>query len=233
MEADQVQPRPGHRRRLPAIALQRRRQDVRGAVTGRAVACRRRLGSSRASRAGRADVHPRLVVRRKTQPLPADAPPEEQIGCGQAHATARIARYRRDSRAPWRRPDHFVRIGAIKMRVNSWDIALSVSLAIVLAGCASVAPSAGTVAKPNWVSVGKVRELDVSSLVRSGDIVTYRSRDAHIFFANFKVVANCSTLERQELENTAVPGMEGQMRQTFPDTEHRKEVEAACRSAAK
>ena len=115
------------------------------------------------------------------------------------------------------------------MRVKSWDIALLASLSIVLGGCAGVAPSAGAVAKPNWVSVGKIREIDVSSLVRSGDIVTYRSRDARIFFANYKVFANCSTFERQELENTVIPGVEGQMRQTFPDTEHRKEVEAACR----
>lgn len=135
----------------------------------------------------------------------------------------------RDSRALWRRTDHLVRIGETKMRVKSWDIALLASLSSALGGCAGVAPSAGVVAKPNWVSVGKIRELDVSSVVRSGGIVTYRSRDAHIFFANYKVVANCSTFERQELENTAVPGVESQMRQTFPDTEHRKEVEAACR----
>lgn len=115
------------------------------------------------------------------------------------------------------------------MRVKSWDIALLALFAIVQGGCAGVAPSAGVVATPNWVSVGKVREIDVASLVRSGDIVTYRSRDARIFFANYKVVANCSTFERQELENTAVRSVESQMRQTFPDTEHRKEVEAACR----
>ena len=125
----------------------------------------------------------------------------------------------------------FLHFDDIDMKAKLSEFALLASLSIGLVGCAGVTPGTGAIQRPNWVKVGKIREIDLSSLERSGDFVTYRSRDAVAFFANYKVSANCSTFERQELENTQVKGVEAQIRTTYPDTEHRKEVEAACRLA--
>jgi hypothetical protein len=122
---------------------------------------------------------------------------------------------------------------SIDMKAKLSEVALLAPLAIGLVGCAGVTPDTSAIQRPNWVKVGKIREIDLSSLQRSGDFVTYRSRDAVVFFANYKVSAICSTFERQELENTQVKDADGQMRTTYPDTEHRKEVETACRLASR
>jgi hypothetical protein len=119
------------------------------------------------------------------------------------------------------------------MKAKLSEFALLASLSIGLFGCAGVTPGTGDIQRPNWVKVGKIREIDLSSLERSGDFVTYRSRDAVVFFANYKVSANCSNFERQEFENTQVKGVEGHIRTTYPDTEHRREVEAACQLASR
>jgi hypothetical protein len=113
------------------------------------------------------------------------------------------------------------------MKAILLEFTLLASISIGLVGCAGATPGAGAIQRPNWIKVGKIREIDLSSLERSGDLVTYRSRDAG-WFARFRVSANCSTFERQELENTQLKGVEGQINSTYPDTEHRKEVEAAC-----
>ena len=119
------------------------------------------------------------------------------------------------------------------MKAKLSGFALLASLSIGLVGCAGLTPSTGAIQRPDWVKVGKIREIDLSSVERSGDFVTYRSRDAVAFFANYKVSANCSTFERQELESTQVQAWQGQIRTTYPDTEHRKEVEAACQLASR
>jgi hypothetical protein len=102
-------------------------------------------------------------------------------------------------------------------------------LLLVLPGVAQGLAVAGTASPPDWVLVGETREIDASSVQRTGDVITYQSRDNQVSSARYRVVANCLTFERQEIETSAPGGAKGELRATGPDMEHRREVEAACR----